>query len=112
MCWAVPCKISGIIDDITVKVDFGGMTREVLNGFEDVKVGDLVMVHSGVVIGKTTESEIVTNLGLFIEAEKLGLQDLGFNELDAKRTAEQEFRSLLISLQLDPEKYVALQREN
>ena len=95
------------MDESTVKVDFGGVTREVLSGFDRVSAGELVMVHSGVVIGKTNESEIVTNLGLFMEAEKLGLEELGYKPEDAKRQAEDEFRNLLGSMGLDAGKYMA-----
>lgn len=101
MCWAVPGRVVGIIDEATVKVDFGGVTRDVVTGFEEVKPGDLVMVHSGVIIGTTTESEIVSNLELFMEAEKLGLQDLGYRPVEAEKKAGEEFSALLSSLGID-----------
>lgn len=100
-----------ILDEAIVKVDFGGVTREALTGFEELRKGDLVMVHSGVVIGKTTEGEIVSNLELFVEAEKIGLQDLGYSRMDAKKKAEEEFRVLLESLGLDSTKHAMSPRQ-
>jgi hydrogenase maturation factor len=100
LCWAVPGRVVDIIDKTMVRVDFGGVSREVLTGFETIKKGDLVMVHSGVVIGKTTGKEIVANLELFMEAERIGLQDLGLDPVAAKAKAEEEFRVLLGSLGL------------
>jgi len=105
MCWATPGKVIGILEDEVVRVDFGGVVRDVLMGFEDVKEGDLVMVHSGVIIGKITEAELISNLGLFIEAEILGLQDMGYTQQKAREIAVKQFRNLLSSLGINPEIY-------
>ena len=102
MCWATPGKITGFVDESIVRVDFGGVEREAIVGFDGVKVGDLVMVHSGVVLGKITTSELVSNLGLFMEAEKIGLQDLGYSPSEAEVMAKEEFRVLLASFGLKP----------
>ena len=102
MCWATPGRIVGLVDDSIVKVDFGGIEREAIVGFEGIQVGDLVMVHSGVVLGKITTSELVSNLGLFMEAEKIGLQDLGYTPSDAEAMEKEEFRILLASFGLKP----------
>jgi len=102
MCWATPGRIVGMVDDAIVRVDFGGIEREAIVGFEGVQIGDLVMVHSGVVLGKITTSELTSNLGLFMEAEKIGLQDLGYSPVEAEVMAKEEFRVLLASFGLKP----------
>jgi len=102
MCWATPGRVVGFVDDCIAKIDFGGIERGAIVGFEGLGVGDLVMVHSGVVLGKITTSELTSNLGLFMEAEKIGLQDLGYSAVEAESLAKEEFRVLLASFGLKP----------
>ncbi len=59
MCWAVP----GVVVDVDrenniATVDFGGVKRQVIVGIEDVKPGDIVLVHAGLIISKLDESAL------------------------------------------------------
>jgi hydrogenase expression/formation protein HypC len=62
MCLAIPGKIISItaLDDTfrTGKVYFGGIMKDInLCMVTDVQVGDYVLVHVGVAIGKVDEEE-------------------------------------------------------
>lgn len=65
MCLAIPGKIMEInaqLDDIfrTAIVSFGGIRKEInLCMVPDAKVGDYVLVHVGVAIGKVDEEEAI-----------------------------------------------------
>ena len=65
MCLAIPGKILEItaqLDDIfrTARVSFGGIRKEInLCMVPDAKVGDYVLVHVGVAIGKVDEDEAI-----------------------------------------------------
>ena len=41
----------------TAKVDFDGIALEVRSGLVDVKPGDNVLVHAGIIIQRLTETE-------------------------------------------------------
>jgi hydrogenase expression/formation protein HypC len=63
MCLAIPGKIISIAPTVdeafkTGKVSFGGIQKDVnLCMLSDVEVGDYVLVHVGVAIGKVDEEE-------------------------------------------------------
>lgn len=63
MCLAIPGKIISIEPTVDIafrkgKVSFGGIQKEVnLCMLSDVEVGDYVLVHVGVAIGKVDEEE-------------------------------------------------------
>jgi len=62
MCWGVPAVVKKIFDDnLRALVDYGdGIDREVIIGVsdEDIKVGDIVIVHAGVIISKIDEKDL------------------------------------------------------
>ena len=62
MCWSVPAVVKKIFDDnLRALVDYGdGIDREVIIGVsdEDIKVGDVVIVHAGVIISKIDEKDL------------------------------------------------------
>jgi hydrogenase expression/formation protein HypC len=62
MCWGVPAVVKKIFDDnLRALVDYGdGIDREVIIGVsdEDIKVGDVVFVHAGVIISKIDEKDL------------------------------------------------------
>lgn len=64
MCWGVVAKVVKV-NGLRAKVDFGGLLREVLVVEENVKVGDLVVVHAGTIIGKIDEKEVKNTLKLY-----------------------------------------------
>ncbi len=63
MCLAIPGKllsITGQLDNIfrQGKVSFGGITKEInLSMVPEAQVGDYVLVHVGVAIGRVDEEE-------------------------------------------------------
>jgi len=76
MCLGIPAEVKEVRPDGIAVVDFGdGVLREVDAGaIEDLKPGDLVIVHAGVIIEKLKPEEaerIVKTLEEFInELEK------------------------------------------
>ncbi len=71
MCWAVP----GIVVEIDrenniATVDFGGVQRQVIIAVEDINVGDIVLVHAGLIISKLDEKELEEYKKLIEEIEK------------------------------------------
>jgi hydrogenase expression/formation protein HypC len=85
MCLAIPGKIISIEskqEEVfrTGKVSFGGIIKEVnLSMVPDVKIGDYVLVHVGVVISKVDEEEAMHILQYL---EQMGEMD----ELDTAET--------------------------
>jgi hydrogenase expression/formation protein HypC len=64
MCLAVPGKIVDVIDDEPLarrgKVDFGGVLKTInLSLVPEAGIGDYVLVHVGVAIGRIDEREAV-----------------------------------------------------
>ncbi|MGC8948069.1 MAG: HypC/HybG/HupF family hydrogenase formation chaperone, partial [Thermoprotei archaeon] len=56
MCWGVPAKVVSIDSDVTATVDFlSGTFKKVVIGVDDLKIGDFVIVHAGVIISKITK---------------------------------------------------------
>lgn len=69
MCWAVPAKVISIDSDVMATVDLGQNTlKRVAIGVDNLKVGDYVMVHAGVIIAKLTKEEVLENVK-FIEEQ-------------------------------------------
>lgn len=68
MCLGVPAEVKEVKGDIAL-VDFGdGVLREVFGGsYEDLKPGDLVIVHAGIVIEKLKPARIEEMLGAINE---------------------------------------------
>lgn len=68
MCWAVPARVIEIKEDNIVIVDFGnGIIKEVVNTIEDLKPGDYVLVHAGLIIEKLKEEQIEEMLKFYQE---------------------------------------------
>jgi hydrogenase expression/formation protein HypC len=85
MCLAIPGKIVSIESKQEEvfrngKVSFGGIIKEVnLSMVPDVKIGDYVLVHVGVVISKVDEEEA---MHIFEYLEQMG----EMSELDSTET--------------------------
>lgn len=63
MCWAVPAKVVSIDSDVVATVDLGGGSmKKVAIGVNDLKVGDYVLVHAGVIIEKLTKEGVLENI--------------------------------------------------
>lgn len=71
MCVAAPGKIIDIKDNIAT-IDYNGNTVTANAGVVDVKVGDRVLVHAGLIIQKISESEAEEMAELFSMLEELG----------------------------------------
>ncbi len=64
MCLAVPCKVVAINGDYA-RIDHGGNTMIVDTSMvPDVSVGQYVVVHAGMAIGKYDEKEAIETLRL------------------------------------------------
>ncbi len=71
MCWAVPAVVVEVDQENNIAiVDFGGVKREVLVGIEDVKPGDIVLVHAGLIISKVDTEALEEYKKLMEEIEK------------------------------------------
>jgi len=58
MCWGVPAKVLKV-EGFKAYVDFGGgVKREALVAVSDLKDGDYVIVHAGIVISKVPRGSI------------------------------------------------------
>ena len=88
MCWAVPARVVEV-EGLTAKVDFGGgAVRTVIVACDDVKVGDVVLVHAGAIIGKVRPEELFETLKLYAElAVELAVQS-GMNREEALKQVE------------------------
>ncbi len=80
MCLAVPGKIVQILSEEPLsrcgKVDFGGVVREInLSCTEDAGIGDYVLVHAGMAIGKIEEKEALETLAMLKEISDLSKAD-------------------------------------
>lgn len=70
MCVAVPGKVVEISDGFAT-VDYNSNRIKAGTGAADVKPGDYVLVHAGLIIQKLSESEALEMQELFSELEKL-----------------------------------------
>jgi hydrogenase expression/formation protein HypC len=86
MCLAIPGKVIEIANDsegvLMGKTNFGGIVKQVcLTYLPEVKVGDYVLVHVGVAIGKVDEEEAART---YKALEELGqLEELEPPDIDA-----------------------------
>ncbi|MEM1664356.1 MAG: HypC/HybG/HupF family hydrogenase formation chaperone [Zestosphaera sp.] len=71
MCLGVPAKIlrKWVEGAMTyAEVDLGGITKEVIiTTDEEIREGDYVIVHAGIVISKISENELEETLRLYRE---------------------------------------------
>ncbi|HEY3861854.1 MAG TPA: HypC/HybG/HupF family hydrogenase formation chaperone [Verrucomicrobiae bacterium] len=86
MCLAIPGKVIEIATDengvCLGKTNFGGIVKQVcLSYLPDVRVGDYVLVHVGVAIGKVDEEEAARTYKALEELGQLG--ELEPPDLDA-----------------------------
>lgn len=70
MCVAAPGKVVEINDHIAV-VDYSGNRVKAHTGIVDVKVGDYVLVHAGLIIQIMDEDEAKSMIDLFKELEDI-----------------------------------------
>ncbi|MCS7125880.1 MAG: HypC/HybG/HupF family hydrogenase formation chaperone [Aigarchaeota archaeon] len=71
MCWGVYGKVVEVVGE-NVKVDFGGVVKEVFSAVDELSPGDFVIVHAGIVISKLSEEDFLDSFKYVKEiAEKL-----------------------------------------
>jgi hydrogenase expression/formation protein HypC len=86
MCLAIPGKVIEIAPDaegvLIGKTNFGGVVKQIcLSYMPEIKVGDYVLVHVGVAIGKVDEEEAART---YKALEDLGqLEELEPPDIDA-----------------------------
>ena len=96
MCWAVPAKVVAIDSDVIAEVDLGGGTiKKVAIGVDNVKPGDYVMVHAGVIIEKLSKEGVIENLKFIAEVVQKTEEIMGKPEEEAKKAAEEFFREAM-----------------
>ncbi len=92
MCWAVPGKVVKV-DGLNVLVDLGGVYQEVLSTL-DIKPGDYVMVHAGIIIEKIKEKEARELIESLIELSIENAVERGL----PREEAEKEIRKRMLSI--------------
>ncbi|MDE6863152.1 MAG: HypC/HybG/HupF family hydrogenase formation chaperone [Eubacterium sp.] len=70
MCVAAPGKVIEINDDTAV-IDYNGNKVNANKGIVDIKIGDYVLVHAGLIIQVLPEDEAKNMLELFEELGEL-----------------------------------------
>lgn len=70
MCVAAPGKVTQINGDTAV-IDYNGNKVNASKGIVDVKIGDYVLVHAGLIIQVLPENEARNMLELFEELGEL-----------------------------------------
>lgn len=70
MCVAAPGKVTQINGDTAV-IDYNGNKVNASKGIVDVKIGDYVLVHAGLIIQVLPEDEAKNMLELFEELGEL-----------------------------------------
>lgn len=86
MCLAIPGKVIEVAADdngvLMGKTNFGGVVKQIcLSYLPEVQVGDYVLVHVGVAIGKVDEQQAART---YSALEKLGqLEELEPPDIDA-----------------------------
>lgn len=86
MCYAIPGKIIKI-DKKTATVEYFGETRQAINEFDDLKVGDYIYAQGGYIIRQIPETEarsiLETWRETFFELQEL---DLRLSRMDLHKT--------------------------
>jgi len=97
MCWGVPARVVEV-KGLEAIVDFGGgVRRRVLVGVSEVRAGDVVVVHAGVIIGKMRTEEALAVLEVYAElSAELATDGSSPEEVEgvAKKKMEELRRSL------------------
>ncbi|RLE67102.1 MAG: hydrogenase expression/formation protein HypC [Thermoprotei archaeon] len=94
MCWAIPAKVLKI-HGFTATVDFGGgVVKEVIVAMEDIREGDLVLVHAGSIIGKIDEKEVLETLKIYRELAIESAVERGLKRDEAERLVDEKMRKI------------------
>lgn len=94
MCWGVPARVVRV-EGLFAQVDFGGIEKQVLVGAEDVREGEIAVVHAGLIIGKIDEKSFAENLEFYREVIAASLMAEGLSSEEAGKKAEEEIKRVL-----------------
>lgn len=97
VCWGVPAKVLSVKGHSAI-VDFGGVKREAIVAANNISTGDLVMVHAGMIIGKLSLNDFLTNVAIYRDILMHELMDAGLDDKEARERATNETDKLLSSL--------------
>lgn len=76
MCISVPGEVLAV-GDRAAEVCISGVKRSVLLAVDNVEVGDWVLVHSGIAVGKLDSAEAKETLALFSGLPRPGIDSIG-----------------------------------
>ena len=84
MCLAIPAKVVEIVDDDTLRVDFGGVKREIKSTLLDPKpvLNDYVLVHIGYAMAIVEEEDALETLRLLAEIESYNVNVENFSKTE------------------------------
>jgi len=101
MCWGVLGKLVEI-SGVEGEVDIGGARVRALVATEDVKPGDVVLVHAGVVLEKLDREDVMANLAVYYDLMKYHYVFNGMPEGEAEKKAAEDLTRLARELGVDP----------
>ncbi len=101
MCLGVPGRVVEV-HGMYAKVNVGGAIIDAVLGVDEVRAGDYVVVHAGLVVGKLSEEEFVESVLTLMELQVMNYVDEGLNESEARKKVLEEFKNVLNSLGVDP----------
>ncbi|MEM0505453.1 MAG: HypC/HybG/HupF family hydrogenase formation chaperone [Sulfolobales archaeon] len=100
MCWGIPGRVVEV-NGLYAKVSVGSTLIDAVLGVDDVCVGDYVIVHAGLVVGKLSKEEFIESLLTLMELQVINYVSEGVNESEARERVIKEFRDILDSLGVD-----------
>jgi hydrogenase expression/formation protein HypC len=100
MCLGVLARVVEV-GDIVSKVSLGGAIVEVINGVSNLKPGDVVIVHAGLIIQKVTVEDVISNLYAIYELQKAHYIYNGFSDEEASKKALEDIKKLGAELGID-----------
>lgn len=89
------------VSGIEGEVDVGGARIRALVAAEDVKPGDVVLVHAGVVLEKLDREDVIANLAVYYDLMKYHYVFNGMPESEAEKKAAEDLTRLAQELGID-----------
>lgn len=89
MCWGVYGKVLDVLGDMA-RVEFGGgVVKEVLSGVDELRPGDYVIVHAGIVISRLNEEEFLQSFRYLREMAEMLVREGELSPEELKEMDEQ-----------------------